>query len=194
MGTMVQLRIAVTAALVGLFLIASACTASMGEMSPTPRSTSPTMGETGSPTPFRDFAPLVKGFAKGGEVLFIHTETSDPDVATMLTNMMGPKVIAVSSLAQVPASLLGNVYAFTNGVRGGGPFGFQADVFDSVPGDRGYTPLRALHLVTWKDGATPTELRSAEEIKSAEARGDVTAARRDVVVNMPVLAWPDGQR
>ncbi|MBI2867563.1 MAG: hypothetical protein HYX97_04435, partial [Chloroflexi bacterium] len=137
-------------------------------------------------------APEVRGFYKGGEVRFIHTEASDPQVAGVLTMMMGPQVVLVPSLAQVPESALAGVYVFTNGVKGGGPFGFQPDVFDSVPGDQGYSPLRAVVLVTWKDGVTARELRSVDEVKAAESRGELTTKRPGAVVNMPMLSWPGG--
>jgi hypothetical protein len=148
------------------------------------------MGQTTS----GDLAPLVTGFYDGGEVLFIHTEASDPDVADMLTDMMGPQVVLVPELAQAPEPLLANVYVFTNGVQGMGPFGFQPDVFDSVPGEEGYRPLRTVSLVTWQEGATPRELRSVEEIQAAEAAGEVAISLPDIVVNMPILSWPGGHR
>lgn len=34
------------------------------------------------------------------EILFIHTEASDPKVAELLTRMMGPKVVVVPGLAK----------------------------------------------------------------------------------------------
>ena len=139
-------------------------------------------------------APLVKGFYRGREVQFIHTEASDPQVAEMLTRMMGPKVVLVPNLAQAPTSLLAPVYVFTNGVRGEGPFGFQPDVFPSVPGDAGYTPLRTVLLAGWKEGMSPRELRSAEEVQAAEARGEIATTRSGAVVNMPILIWPGGRR
>lgn len=138
--------------------------------------------------------PPVKGFYQGKEVLFIHTEASDPQVAGMLTRMMGPKVLTVPSLGKIPGHLLGGVYVFTNGVKGGGPFGFQADVFDSVPGDPGYTPLRAITLVTWQKGAAPGVLGSVAEIQTAASRSEVALRRPGVVVNMPMLVWPGGRR
>lgn len=138
--------------------------------------------------------PPVKGLYKGKEILFIHTEASDPQVAGMLTKMMGPKVLAVPSLAKIFKDLLADVYAFTNGVKGDGPFGFQVDVFDAVPGEARYTPLRAVTLVTWKKGAQPRLLRSVEEIQAAVRQGEVTVKRPGVVVNMPMIAWPGGQR
>lgn len=138
--------------------------------------------------------PPVKGYVDGQEIRFIHTEASDPKVAIMLTSMMGSPVIAVPSLALAPAAALANVYVFTNGVRDHGPFGFQPDVFDSPPGSDGYSPLRRLNLVTWKDARSPRELKSADDVRAAEASGDMIIEQPGTVVNMPMLTWPGGQR
>ncbi len=81
-----------------------------------------------------------------------------------------------------------------NGVRGEGPFDFQADVFDSPPGAEGYSPLRTLNLVTWKNEQAARELRSAAEVKAAAEKGEVTIERPGVVINMPLLTWPGGRR
>ncbi len=140
------------------------------------------------------FAPLVKGIYEGEDVFFVHTEASDSEVAGVLTDMMGPQVVTVASLAEIPDELLGNVYVFTNGIAGSGPMGFQPDVFDSVPGDPDYTPLRALNLVAWQEDTTPRQLDSVAEIMAAEASGEINIQRPGVVINMPILVWPGGQR
>ncbi len=142
----------------------------------------------------RAAVPPVKGYAEGQEVLFIHTETSDADVATKLTTMKGSPVFFIPSLAQTPESALANVYVFTNGVKGEGPFGFQPDVFDNPPGTPGYSPLRALNLAAWKNPSAARVLKSAAEVKKAETRGEVTIQQPGVVINMPMLTWPGGQR
>jgi len=141
-----------------------------------------------------DPTPPVTGFYKGREILFIHTEASDAKVAEMLTRMMGPKVLLVPNLREIPGRLLANVYVFTNGVKGNGPFGFQPDVFDAVPGDTGYTPLRRVTLVAWKTGVSARVLRSVEDIQGARHAGELTTAQPGVVVNMPILTWPGGRR
>lgn len=138
--------------------------------------------------------PPVKGFYKGQEILFIHTEASDAQVASMLTMMMGSPVLVVPSLKEIPAASLSDVFVFTNGVKGGGPFGFQPDVFSSTPGDKDYTPLRAVRLVSWKEGVTARELKSVDGIKEAESQGQLTIAQPGAVVNMPMVKWPGGQR
>ena len=143
--------------------------------------------------------PPVTGFYQGEEVVFIHPEASDEQIAQTLTEMMsGAPVLVVPALADVPASALATVYVFTNGVipegAMGGPMGFQPDVFDTAPGDERYSPLRAVNLVIWAEDAEPRVLRSADEVLAAEQAGNVTIEQPGVVMNMPFLRWPDGHR
>jgi len=100
---------------------------------------------------FGAVVPPVDGFTEGERIRFIHTEASDPQVAKLLTKMKGSPVIVVPELAKVPKELLTNVYVFKNGVKGNGPFEFQADVFDNPPGTDGYRPLRSVLIATWKN-------------------------------------------
>lgn len=139
--------------------------------------------------------PAVTGYYDGEEIRFIHTEASDPEVAEALTKMMASPVIAVPGLGEVPDAVLSDVFVFANGVEPGGargPFGFQPDVFDSVPGGAGYSPLRALNVVKWSDGSEPRLLRSAGEIAQAERSRELRIDQPGVVVNMPIVDWPDG--
>lgn len=145
--------------------------------------------------PTGKYAPMVGGYYNGGDILFIHTEASDAGVAEMLTEMMGgPLVVLVPELADSPDELLANVYVFTNGGAGMGPFGFQPDIFDSVPGDEAYRPLRRVKLVEWVAVDSPRELRSLAELQTAERGGEVTITQPGIVVNMPILVWPGGSR
>jgi hypothetical protein len=138
--------------------------------------------------------PAGKAYAEGKEIYFVHTEASDAGVAEKLTNMMKSPVMLVPSLAEVPAESLANVYVFTNGVEGTGPFGFQADVFDNPPGTEGYTPLRRLNVITWADGSTARELKSVAEVMEAEVNQELTVEQPGVVINMPFVVWDGGQR
>ena len=68
--------------------------------------------------------PAVSGYSEGHEIMFIHTETSDPKIAKILTDMMGGSpVLVVPTLAKVPPELLARVYVFTNSKTGDGPTG-----------------------------------------------------------------------
>lgn len=142
--------------------------------------------------------PAVFGYYAGEDIRFIHTEASDAQVADMLTMMMGSPVLLVPSLSEVPPTARANVYVFANGRKPDdtplGPLGFQPDVFDSAPGDAGYSPLREIVRVSWSDGAEPRVLQLAEEIEAAEQAGELTLEQTGAVVNMPMLTWPGGER
>lgn len=141
--------------------------------------------------------PPVTGYANGEEIAFLHTEASDSAVAQMLTDMMDSPVPLVAALGRVPDELRADVFVFRDGAQpegARGPFGFQPDVFDCMPGESCYTPLRTLSLVNWLRPDEARVLRSAAEIKDAEQRGLVRIERTNVVVNMPVVRWPGGKR
>lgn len=138
--------------------------------------------------------PAGMAYAEGKEIYFVHTESSDSGVSETLTDMMKSPVIHVPSLASIPDEALANVYVFTNGVEGSGPFGFQADVFDNPPGTDGYTPLRRLNVSTWAEGAAARQLTSAADVLAAEAAGELTIEQPGVVINMPFVVWEGGRR
>lgn len=117
--------------------------------------------------------------------------------AQTLTDMMGGSpVLHVPELARADEALLAEVYAFTNGLRPDrrGPLGFQADVFDCVPGEACHRPLRRVNLVTWMEADSARLLRSAEDVRSAAEAGEIELERSDVVVNMPIIRRPGGER
>jgi len=141
--------------------------------------------------------PPVTGYVDGKRILFLHTETSDPKIAKILTDMMGSPVLVVPSLGKAPEEMLARVYVYTNGVKPEGPrgpLGLQPDVFESPPGHAGYTPLRKVYLLTWKDRTAARFQKSAEEVQEALRKGELSAEKSGVVVNMPFVTWPGGRR
>ena len=76
---------------------------------------------------------------------------------------------------------LAPIWVVTNGVEA------QRNVIDTVPGRSDYTPLWAVRMVTWKDGATARVLRSRRAVESALKAGEVAVERAPIVVNCPVL-------
>jgi hypothetical protein len=86
------------------------------------------------------------------------------------------------------------MYAFTNGMKGDGIFGFQGEVFSSIPSQPDtYSPLRSLITVSWKAGQNPQVLNSVQDILKAADDGRVKVVSTNVTINAPQIAWPDGQ-
>jgi hypothetical protein len=73
------------------------------------------------------------------------------------------------------------IWVVTNGVDA------QRNIVDTVPGRSDYTPLWAVRMVTWKNGAAPRVLRSKAAVDAAVRSGQVTVKAAPVVVNCPVL-------
>jgi len=136
--------------------------------------------------------PLLKGYENGNEIYFIATDVSDEKTAAFATNLTGFKVNYAPALAQTPDSARAQAYAFTNGVAGDGPFGFQIPVVNAKPGDEGYSPLWQVNEVTWNDNATARELKSVQEITTAEQNGELSINDTDIVVNHPAIQWQNG--
>lgn len=136
--------------------------------------------------------PMIDGYYNDKKVFFIHTEVSDRGMAEMMTKMINFPTLHVSKLTSEEDTA--KVYVFTNGIPGsgrygGGPFMFQIDIFDSVPGEEGYSQFRVPYLVTWNDDAKPRILTSEKDLLQAEANGELTIQKTDNVVNAPIIVW-----
>jgi len=151
--------------------------------------------------PFNVYAPMtmpmIDGYYNGERVFFLHTEVSDKDMAGMMSMMVNFPTLHVSKLNDISSNEMAKVYVFTNGISGSGPYGggpfmYQIDVFDSIPGQMGHSQFRVPHLVTWNDNSTPRILTSVDEILQAESNDELAIQKTDNVVNAPMIVWKSG--
>jgi hypothetical protein len=133
--------------------------------------------------------PLVKGLFEGKDVFYITTEASDSNIANGLTTFTNFPVTFAPALGKAPTTSLANIYAFKNGVKGGGVLGFQPNVVDSIPGQTNYSPLWKINLVEWNDPSIATVLGSEKEITDAFNAGKITIKPTTIVVNCPIVQW-----
>jgi hypothetical protein len=80
-----------------------------------------------------------------------------------------------------PGNVVAPIWSVTNGAED------QYNIVDVVPGQKGYTPLWGVMLVTWKDGATKRLLTSAAAVRKAVASGEATVKSAGIVVNCPLI-------
>ena len=138
--------------------------------------------------------PMIDGYYNRDKVYFVHTEVSDSVMAEMMTRMINFPTLHVPELKNIPEEQMAKIYVFTNGIPGsepygGGPFMFQIDVFDSIPGQAEYSQFRVPHLVTWNENAKPRVLTSESDILKAETNGELTIEKTVNVVNVPMVTW-----
>ena len=138
--------------------------------------------------------PMHKGVYEGGQVLYIITDGSDSDYVKTLSEKQQWNVETSAALADMPEDILGQMFVFTNGVRGDGLYGFQDEVFSSTPSQESeYSALHSVTEVSWKAGQREIVFESVDDIIAAEESGRINLDRIGVVLNTPQVIWPDGQ-
>ena len=138
--------------------------------------------------------PMIDGYHNRNMVYFVHTEVSDFAMANMMSKMINFPTLHVPELKNIPENKMAKVYVFTNGVSGsepygGGPFMYQIDVFDSIPGQAEYSQFRIPYLVTWNDDSKPRILTLESAILKAESADELTIEKSTLVVNVPIITW-----
>ena len=131
--------------------------------------------------------PLIGGFYAGKAVTYLLTDVSQKKDAADLSKATKFPVAFVPRLNRVPEGALAKLYLFTNGVSGPNPFGFQANILDSVPGQPRYSPLWRVYAVIWNSSATARLLKSERQVLAARAAGDLTITRTKLIKNSPVV-------
>ena len=138
--------------------------------------------------------PMHKGIFNSSSVFFIITDSSDQDLAKVITEKQDWKVELAPPIANTPETALQQIFVFTNGISGGGIYGYQDEVFSSTPTQESeYSPLSSVVEVEWKKGQNKKIFESAEEILKAKEGGRIDFKETDIVINTPQIIWPEGQ-
>lgn len=137
--------------------------------------------------------PLIKEYVNGKEMYVIVTDVSDKETADLITNKTGFKANFAPVLSKTPTDVLAQAYAFKNGIKGDGLVGFQSSVLSAKPGDEGYSPLYQINNVEWVNQDNAQELKSVDEILTAEQNGQLKIEKTNLVVNEPAVKWDGGQ-
>ncbi len=138
--------------------------------------------------------PMHQGYFNGADVFFIITDSSDETHANIITENQGWRVELAPLLANAPEAALSTTYMFTNGVNGKGVHGNQIEVFTSTPEQPdAYSALSSIVHVTWIDKTKAGILDSEAKIMTALDSGQITLEETDVVLNTPLIVWPNGQ-
>ncbi len=123
---------------------------------------------------------LHQAWFDGGDAWFIRTDASDAAFARaeglVHVPLLGNALEAEGSYARL--------YRFDGGVEG------QRPVLSTVPGGDDFTSAFRLHDVTFT--GEPELLDSVAAIMEAAAAGTVAVAETDIIVNYPLVVWPDG--
>jgi len=138
--------------------------------------------------------PMHKGIFNSSSVFYIITDSSDQALANKITEKQEWKVELAPPLANTPKTAIQKIFVFTNGISGGGIYGYQSDVFSKTPSQESeYSPLSSVVEVSWKTGQNKIIFESMEEILKAKEESRIELKETDIVINTPQIIWPTGQ-
>ena len=88
-----------------------------------------------------------------------------------------------------------DLYHFTNGIKGAGPFGFQEGISAAQPGDTSYSPVCKVSIVTWHDGKNATLLETVDDINYEKSQGMLTVQPglvydKSYMLDCPIIELP----
>jgi hypothetical protein len=133
---------------------------------------------------------LQRAWVDGKRVDYVTTDISDAGMAAQNGVNYVPR-LADTLPGEGRKSVVERVYKF--------PKGEQISVFQSGPSpvggantDKSYSPLWRLVMVTWLKPERVRELKSEEELLSAEDRGEVSLRITSIVANCPIVRAADG--
>jgi hypothetical protein len=129
---------------------------------------------------------------EGGQILDINT--NNMTVTFVAHRAWGPDgrtvyYVVTDAATKGPADLMGvtntpslnslssafiDLFQFTNGLTGTGPFGFQPGISSASSGDGTYGSLCKVSLVSWKVPSQATLLENMEDINTKKSAGDIT--------------------
>jgi len=126
--------------------------------------------------------PLNRAWVDGRQVEYITTDISDPEMSRAAGVNYAPRLR--DAIASLP-SVLERVYKFSQSE--------QISIFQSAPNpvgsanhDKTYSPLWRLVMVESKAPGVRSEIKSEEELLSAEEKGLVDLHVTNIVVNCPI--------
>lgn len=122
---------------------------------------------------------LHHGLYEGEDVYFIRTDTSDQAFAQTEGLVWAPKIAVLSA-----QGLTGDAYLVE-----GAPD--HPAVLSSAPGRHDFTPAWRISRGTWK--GSPQDVTSVSTLMEAEAAGDLSVERTDIVLNGAVVKWGSGE-
>ncbi|MDE1725905.1 MAG: hypothetical protein KGH89_01400 [Thaumarchaeota archaeon] len=121
----------------------------------------------------------------GSTIYYIITSGTPQGPAKMMGLTNNP---ALSILSPVSRDL----YHFANGIRSGGPFGFQEGVSGAQLGDVKYSPICKISMITWTNPQNATLLENINDINFEKSQGSITvqpalAFNNNYLVDCPII-------
>lgn len=126
--------------------------------------------------------------SNGQTIYYIVTSGTPQGPAEMMGIQYTPTLLTITSSAR-------DLYHFTNGFAGTGPFGYQEGITSTQPGDSSYIPLCKVSLITWKEPQNAKVLQNIKDIDSEKSIGNIKVEEalvlnKNYILDCPIIENP----
>ena len=83
-----------------------------------------------------------------------------------------------------------DVYHFTNGLQGAGPFGYQEGISSAQLGDSTYSPICKISIINWNDPNNAKVLENKNDIDYEKSAGNITVQEATTLDKNYILDCP----
>ncbi len=130
-----------------------------------------------------------RGWGPDGKTIYYIVTSGTPEGPAKMMGLMNTPALALFS------STARDLYHFSNGISGGGPFGFQEGISGSQLGDSSYSPICKISLVTWGDSKSATLLENIDDINFEKSQGRITVQpalvySNNYIIDCPIIEIP----
>ena len=131
-----------------------------------------------------------RGWGPDGRSIYYIIPSGTPEEPAKLMGLMNtPSLSNFSSATR-------DLYHFSNGITGPGPFGFQEGITSAQPGDSSYSPICKVSLITWNDPHSVSLLENIADINSAQSSGSISVksasvSNNDYLLDCPIVEIPN---
>ncbi len=125
-----------------------------------------------------------RGWGPDGKTVYYIITSGTPDgPAKMMGLENTPALSLLSSAAR-------DLYNFANGIKSGGPFGFQEGISSAQLGDISYSPICNISMITWTNPQNATLLQNMNDINFEKSQGTITVQPAQVLNSNYMLDCP----
>ncbi|MGB9125139.1 MAG: hypothetical protein WA833_01640 [Nitrosotalea sp.] len=125
-----------------------------------------------------------RGWGPDGKTIYYIITSGTPEGPTQTMKIQNvPLLSTLESSAR-------DLYHFTNGLQGAGPFGYQEGISNAQPGDSTYSPICKVSIITWKDPQNAKLLENKNDIDYEISSGEITVQEASVLDNNYILDCP----
>ncbi len=123
----------------------------------------------------------------GSTIYYIVTDATPKGPAEMMGVVDAP-----TSANLITSAAAVDLFQFMDGIKGPGPLGFQPGIAAAAPGDKNYSPMWRIHMISWNEPENASVLETKSDIDHFQSEGLITVnlarpMNSEHIVNCPFI-------